>query len=105
MTAEDWLRARLPAAPESLLEMMIGALEPETGMISETLARAAMSLYAEVVALDGGRDAALPLLAADALLTHAFQARAEEDPDGLEAFAERWGASGELGRMAGETLT
>lgn len=57
---------------------------------AEALARAASRLYDEVAAGAGDRGAALPLLAADALLTHAFEARASSDPAGLSAFAARW---------------
>jgi hypothetical protein len=37
----------------------------------------------------GGREDALALLAADALLTHALEAQAELDPDGVAEFAAR----------------
>jgi hypothetical protein len=68
--------------------------------VAEALACGARLLYREVLAGTGGREDAIVLLAADALLTHAFEAQAESDPAGLAAFAARWGASGEIGRLA-----
>jgi hypothetical protein len=56
-------------------------------------------LYSQVVEGEGGREDALPLLAADALLTHAFQAQAELDPTSLAEFADRWSARGKLGQV------
>lgn len=96
---EGWLRARVAGAPERLLETMVAALPSDAESESEALAQAAASLYARVVEGTGGRDEALPLLAADALLTHAFEACAESDPGGLEAFAARWGGAGRLGEV------
>jgi len=66
------------------------------------LAEAALALYAAVARGSGGRDDALPLLAADALLTHAFEAQAEVDPNGVADLADRYGASGRLGLLAEE---
>jgi hypothetical protein len=99
--AAAWLRANAPAAPPALMEAMLAALPADAGAsIADALAAGAMRLYADLRAGSGGREDALPLLAADALLTHALQVQAEEDPDGLAAFAERWGAAGELGSLA-----
>ena len=58
--------------------------------VPDTLATGARALYAKVLKGSGGRENALPLLAADALLTHAFQAQAEIDPSELRDFASRW---------------
>ena len=98
--AADWLRGHVNAAPEPLLATMIEAL-PEAGdlPLPEQLAEGALRLYSRVVRGSGGREDALPLLAADALLTHAFQAQAGEDPEGLGRLAERWGARGRLGEV------
>jgi hypothetical protein len=99
--AERWLRARLPGAPPELLDAMAAALPAEDGgPLPEALAAGALRLYAGVLHGTGGREDALPLLAADALMTHALEAQAEADPDALEDFAARWGAAGELGRLA-----
>ena len=101
MTAADaWVRERLAGAPPRLLEVMLGALPAEEGPVTEALAEGALRLYEAVVRGSGGREDALPLLAADALLTHAFQAQGESDPAGVAALAERWGGAGRLGEMA-----
>ncbi|MBW3629747.1 MAG: hypothetical protein KY464_10670 [Gemmatimonadetes bacterium] len=99
-TAEGWLRARVSGAPPELLSTMIAALPNAPGAVPDALAGGALSLYARVANGSGGREDALPLLAADALLTHAFEAQAELDPAGLEALAIRWGARGALGEVS-----
>jgi len=100
VTAAEWVRARLSDAPPELLDAMLAALAAEDdGPVAETLAAGALALYASLPAT-GGREDALPLLAADALFTHALQAQAEADPEGVDAFAERLGAAGSLGRLA-----
>lgn len=98
--AADWLRARVPDAPAALQEAMLAALPARAESIPDALAEGALELYRRVLRGSGGREDALPLLAADALLTHAFQAQAELDPAGLAALAERWGARGRLGGVA-----
>jgi len=100
--AAQWLRERLPAAPAPLLERMISALPADASDVPDALAEGAISLYADVVRGSGGREDALPLLAADALLTHAFQAQAEKDPAGVSVLAARWGAAGRLGELVEE---
>ena len=97
--AESWLRQRVPDAPPELLATMIGALPDGAATEPDALAAAAVSLYRRVAAGRGGRDDALPLLAADALLTHAFEAQAELDPAGLDGLAERYGVRGALGEV------
>lgn len=98
--AERWVRERLADAPPRLLEVMAEALPPEAPSVPDALAEGALRLYAGVVESPGAREDALPLLAADALLTHAFQALAETDPGGAAAFAARWGGAGRLGELA-----
>lgn len=97
--AESWLRARVPAAPAQLLTTMIAWLPESAESVPDALASASFRLYEEVVGGTGGREDALPLLAADALLTHAFQAQAEIDPASLAALADRWSARGRLGEV------
>ena len=97
--AAGWLHARLADAPPKLVELMVAAL-PEDGEVPEALAAGAMSLYEQVLRGTGGREDALPLLAADALLTHALGARAEMDADGVGEFAEVWGGAGRIGGLA-----
>ncbi len=77
------------------------ALPAEEVAVPEALASAAMRLLADVATSDGSRGQALPLLAADALLTHAFQAQAEIDVAGTAALAEQYGIRGALGEIAG----
>jgi hypothetical protein len=102
--AERWLRERLPDAPAALLDAMAAALLAEGGgPLADVLASGALRIYAHVLRGSGGREDALPLLAADALMTHALQAQAEADPDALAEFARRWGAAGRIGELAGAT--
>jgi hypothetical protein len=99
--AERWLREHLADAPPRLLEAMIAALPADgDGSVADVLAEGALALYAAVLAGSGGREDALPLLAADALMTHALEAQAEANPAGIAPFTERWGAAGRLGKLA-----
>lgn len=98
--AARWLRERADGAPDSLLREMTAALPAPAASVPEALAEGAMALYAAVVRGSGGREDALPLLAADALFTHAFQAQAELDPAGLAGLAERYGVAGRLSEVA-----
>jgi len=99
-SAERWLAERLEGAPSGLLDCMREALPADVEAVPEALASAAMRLLAEVAAGDESRRQALPLLAADALLTHAFQAQAEIDVAGTAALAERYGIRTALGEIA-----
>jgi hypothetical protein len=97
--AGAWLRRRLADAPEALREAMVGALPTDAALaVPDALAAGALALYARVEGVE--RADALPLLAADALATHALEAQAELDPAGLGALAERMGAAGALGRLS-----
>ena len=87
--AELWLSGRAEGVPPTLLENMVSALPDLEEEVPTALATGAISLYAAVARGDGGRADALPLLAADALFTHAFEAQAEVDPDGLEGLVLR----------------
>ena len=59
--------------------------------------RAGASLLERVAAAPaGGRELALDLLAADAYVTYAFEAQAEDDVDGLTALADRLNSAGGL---------
>ena len=101
--AEAWVRERLEDAPPALLETMLAALPADADLpVPEALAQGALGLYARLLADGGGVDRrdALPLLAADALFTHALEAQAEIDPDGVPALAERIGAAGALAALA-----
>jgi hypothetical protein len=103
--AERWLRERLADAPPELLEAMIAALpgggeaDADAGMdgdggdVAGAFVRAGTALYARVLDGCGDRRDALPLLAADALFTHALQVGAEAAPGEIAAFARRMMAS------------
>jgi hypothetical protein len=83
------------------MHAMLAALPADArGSVADTLAAAAVGLYAQLRAGTGCREDALPLLAADALLTHAVEAQAEADPGALAEFCERWGAAGALAELA-----
>lgn len=92
MTRDDliaWLDARRPAPPAALAERLRGAAAASDGPLPETLARLGLHLLGGVVARPaGGRELALDLLAADALVTYAFEAQAEADVDGLARLAD-----------------
>ncbi|HET6762747.1 MAG TPA: hypothetical protein VFH27_03720 [Longimicrobiaceae bacterium] len=99
--AEAWLREHLAEAPARLLDAMIAAVATnESASVADALAEGAIALYQRVLAGTGRREDALPLLAADALMTHALEAQAASDPSGIAVFTERWGAAGRLGELA-----
>lgn len=98
--AELWLREHCSGAPERLLACMVGALPATTASVPDALLQGAVRLYREVTASDCTRDDALPLLAADALLTHAFQVQAEFDVAGVEELADRCSGAELLGGIA-----
>ena len=90
-----WLAARRPAAPQTLVEPMIRWLTDSPASLPEQLALAGRALLERVLARpDGGRELALELLAADALVTYAFEAQAELDAGGLVMVAERISGGG-----------
>jgi len=92
-----WLRGHAGDAPPALMDAMLAALPSgDSDSVADALAEGALGIYRGLLHTAGGREDALPLLAADALLTHAVQAQAETDPDGMEAFDRRWGAGGAL---------
>ncbi|MQA90020.1 MAG: hypothetical protein GEU90_07285 [Gemmatimonas sp.] len=99
--SERWIEERLGSAPRELLDVMRAAVRAhDLPDVPEALAAAAIALYKQVVDGAGGREDALPLLAADALLTHAFEAAAEADPSSIGCCAQRWGGRGGLGKVA-----
>jgi hypothetical protein len=63
------------------------ALASPGSSVQGGLAAAAHTALAEVLTHPGDRSAALDLLAADALITLALLAQAEDAPENLEAFA------------------
>jgi len=82
MTVAEWLRGRAPAAPPELLERMVDALgqhaRRDAKDAPDACVTAAEQLVRALVARpDAGREAALDLLSADALVTYAFEAGAD----------------------------
>jgi hypothetical protein len=84
----DWLGRHTSQAPTALRdrvgEYALAAFGPTP---VSALAAAAQSALARVLSHPGDRTAALDLLAADALITLALQAQAEDAPEQLEEFA------------------
>ncbi|HET9706757.1 MAG TPA: hypothetical protein VFP39_00495 [Gemmatimonadales bacterium] len=90
-----WLAARRPAAPPTLVDPMTRGLIDSPESLPAHLALAGRALLDRVLARpEGGRELALDLLAADALVTYAFEAQAEHDAGGLIQVAERIAGSG-----------
>jgi hypothetical protein len=95
--AAEWLRRHAGDAPPALVDAMLAALPAHpSDSVADALAEGALGIYRDLLHTAGGREDALPLLAADALMTHALEAQAEADPDGIDAFSRRWGAAGAL---------
>lgn len=89
-----WLAARRPAAPPTLVEPMTRWLEDSPANLPDHLARAGRALLERVLSRPrGGRELALDLLAADALVTYAFEAQAEVDAAALVHVAEHIASS------------
>ena len=87
--ATGWLERHTTQAPPALRARVLHyAQGPAAGGLPAHLAAAGTRALAAVEAHPGGRSAALDLLAADALVTLALLAKAQEDPAGLHAFAD-----------------
>lgn len=112
MTIADWLETCTPAPPPTLATALRGALAPvlQTSVSSGeegqgNRAHAEMLRAAEALLLpvmrgsSAGRGMALDLLCADALVTYAFEAAAE-DPESIAALADA--AMRSIGSLAAE---
>ena len=89
--ATEWLMRQVGPSPPELIQTMLSVLSDSPGRsVADVLAEGAMALYATSLSGTGGREDALALLAADALFTHAFQAQAELDADGLPGYLTHW---------------
>ena len=76
-----WLDARCPAPPAALREHLRGAVHDAPLALDAHLALLGRELLARVESRpEGGRELAFDLLAADAFVTYAFEAQAEEGP-------------------------
>jgi hypothetical protein len=87
MTIGEWLATRTPAPPPQLMQRIRDALGPAADDDARTTAERCVEAAERVVARllhDGrtGRESAADLLAADALVTYAFEA-AGDDPGRL----------------------
>jgi hypothetical protein len=88
MGLADWLDRHTSQAPAALRARVTEyALAASGGTRPDTLAAAGHSALNRVLSHSGDRSAALDLLAADALITLALQAQAQEEPERLEEFA------------------
>lgn len=87
----EWLDRHAARAPAVLGDRARAyvARAPVNLPHAERLAAAATAALDEVARQEEGREAALDLLAADALITLALLAQAEADPARLHAFATR----------------
>ncbi len=88
MVPGDWLDRHTSQAPAALRGRVREYALAASGLTRATaLAAAGQSALARVLSHPGDRSAALDLLAADALITLALQAQAEDAPERLEEFA------------------
>ena len=88
MVPGDWLDRHTSQAPAALRGRVREYAFAASGSTrASALAAAAESALARVLSHPGDRSAALDLLAADALITLALQAQAEDAPERLEEFA------------------
>lgn len=91
--ARAWLAGRTPAPPAALrarLDEALGSVDDAAG-VPAALAEAALARLHDALALGDERAAAFELLAADALLTYAFEAAAELGVETVAALAEAYG--------------
>jgi hypothetical protein len=88
MVPGDWLDRHTSQAPTVLRDRVSEyGLAASGSTRASALAAAGQSALARVLSHPGDRSAALDLLAADALITLALQAQAEDAPERLEEFA------------------
>lgn len=93
--ATEWLDRRRAGAPPDLFDRVrfwVEAVDRSGGdteelAVADVLARAGRAALDQVTASDGNRAVAMDLLAADALVTFAMEACAEDAPESLARFA------------------
>ena len=84
-----WLESRRPAPPAALATYLAGAVTDTALPLSEHLALLGQRVLTHVAERpEGGRELALALLAADALVTYAFEAQAESDVTHIATLAD-----------------
>lgn len=86
-----WVADRVRGAPVELRQQVLrdAKANPETDPLPEALAGAGWSALGRALARPSERAVALDLLTADALITLALLAQAEQRPEDLGPFAER----------------
>lgn len=92
----DWLGRREATTPTRLGARMRAALDPieaEPEDVPSALGAAALVCLRDALAKGSHREAAVDLLAADALLTYGCEAAADAGPGALERFANEYGAA------------
>ena len=104
--ARAWLAMRAGAVPPALEARMESAIDDvlEHDTIPGALADAARICLRAALAVGDDREAALHLLAADALITYACEAAANDDGDSLRDLAESW-SPGSLARLVAGSAT
>ncbi len=95
MSSRSWLESRTTGAPEALRDIVLRYAVDAESWTAEGLAEASRTALRDSLSRDPGREAALELLCADALITLALLARAEEEPEELDRFAAAL-ANGEI---------
>lgn len=86
----SWLESRRPVPPPTLRTHLASQASDASVPLPDQLAAGARTLLERVLTRpDGGRELALDLLVADALVTYAFEAQAELDTSGLVTLARR----------------
>lgn len=92
MTRDDvlaWLDTRRPAAPAALRAQVARAVTDGPLPLPSHLVEVGRALLERVARRpEGRRELALDLLAADAFITYAFEAQAEQDVGGIAHMAE-----------------
>jgi hypothetical protein len=83
MTIGEWLATRTPAPPPQLMhrvrDALGGAADDDARLTAERCLDAAEAMVAQLLRDDRtGRESAADLLAADALVTYAFEAAADD---------------------------
>ncbi|NNG17202.1 MAG: hypothetical protein HKM89_12045 [Gemmatimonadales bacterium] len=89
--SEVWIADQVREAPAELRRQVLrdSAAITETDPLPDALAGAGWSALGRALARPSDRSVALDLLTADALITLALLAQAEEHPEDLGQFAER----------------
>lgn len=84
-----WLGTRRPTPPAALRGQIERAVTDSAAPLPDHLAEVGRALLGKVASRpQGGRELALDLLAADAFITYAFEAQAEEDVGAVARLAE-----------------